>query len=198
MGDRLFCGTFTEGLFSWIVDAKGALTAGWKDTTVRVTAAPAVDSKGRLWVRTLQDLRAYDPATGEAPQGTRLSWLQVPSAPLPLAEGVVTTGRKGRPAVLEENGDVTWTRSLGSPLATFELNRYDHPAPLASPIRTTDGVVIAGPDGVLRVLDASDGAPLRSWILGAPLASTPASTGNRVVVVDLGGTAWCIDTNPQD
>lgn len=198
VGDRLFCGTFTEGLFSWLVDGQGSLTAGWKDTSVRITAAPAVDAKGRLWVRTLEDLRAYDPATGEAPKGTRLGWLQVPSAPLPLTESVVTTGRKGRPAALEADGAVTWTRSLGRPLATFELNRYDHPAPLASPIRTSDGVVVAGPDGVLHVLDAADGTPRRSWTLGAPLASTPAATGQRIVVVDLGGTAWCIDTNLKD
>jgi outer membrane protein assembly factor BamB/predicted phosphodiesterase len=193
-GARLFCGTFTEGLFSWVIDAQGALTAGWKDTSVRVTAAPAMDRKGRLWVRTLEDLRAYDPETGATPRGTRLSWLQVPSAPLPLAESVVTTGRMGRPAALETDGAVTWTRTLGRPLATFELNRHDHPAPLASPIRTPEGVVIAGPDGVLQVIDAANGAPLRRWSLGAPLASTPAAAGSRVVVVDLGGTAWCIDT----
>ncbi|MFH1530502.1 MAG: PQQ-binding-like beta-propeller repeat protein [Pseudomonadota bacterium] len=191
--DRLLCGTFTEGLFSWTLDPGGALDPSWKDTSIRVTAAPAADPGGRIQVRTLQGLRSYDVATGESSPETLLSWIQVPSSPLPLEEAVVTTGRMGRPAALRDDGTVIWTRSLGEPLATFELNRYDHPAPLASPVRVEDGVVIAGPDGVLRILAPTDGAERRRWAVGAPLAGTPAADGGRIVVTDLGGTTWCLD-----
>ena len=197
-GDRLFCGTFTKGLFSWTLGDDGALDASWRDATIRLTAAPTPDPEGHLRVRTLQDLRAYNPVTGEAVSPpVRLDYVHVPSAPLPLEEAVITTGRRGRPVALQGDDTVVWTRSLGKALATFELNRYDHPAPLASPIRAGNGVFIAGPDGALHALRVVDGAALRRWFLGAPLASTPTVTEGRIVVVDLGGTAWCINLNTE-
>ena len=190
-GDRLFCGTFTEGLFSWTIDDKGMLERAWSDTDVRVTAAPAMGPDNRVWVRTLRDLRSYDPATGESSKGVKLDYLRVPSGPLPIGDLVVTTGRRGRPAALRRSDDsVAWTRSLKKPLATFELNRSDHPAPVATPVLAGSGVAVAGPDGFLQVLDAKTGKVIRTWFLGAPLASTPAVFGDRAVVVDLGGTAW--------
>jgi len=195
-GGRLFCGTFTEGLFSWTLTPSHTLEPGWRDTDVRVTAAPAADANGRLWVRTLRDLRAFDPATGEAAAAPiRLDYLQVPSAPLPIGDAVVTTGRRGRPAALTPDGAVVWTRSLGPPLATFELNHYDHPAALGDPVSTGRGIAVAGPDGLLRILDPADGSVLRAWDLGAPLASTPAADGEVVVVTDLGGTTWAVEVS---
>ena len=191
LGNRLFCGTFTEGLFSWIIDDKGLLERSWADTEVRVTAAPTMGPNGRLWVRTLRDLRSYDPATGESSKGVKLDYLRVPSGPLPVGDLVITTGRRGRPAALRRSDDsVVWTHSLRKPLATFELNRSDHPAPVATPVLAGSGVVLASPDGSLRILDAKTGKVRGSWFLGAPLASTPAVFGDLVVVVDLGGTAW--------
>ena len=193
VGDRLFCGTFTEGLFSWIIDDKGLLERSWADTEVRVTAAPAPGPDARLWVRTLRGLRSYDPATGESSKEVKLDYLRVPSGPLPIGEVVVTTGRRGRPAALRRSDDsVAWTHSLKKPLATFELNRFDHPAPVATPVLAGSGVVVASPDGFLRFLDAKTGKVRGSWFLGAPLASTPAVSvpGDLVVFVDLGGTAW--------
>ncbi len=191
LDNRLFCGTFTEGLFSWTIDDKGLLEKSWSDTEVRVTAAPAAGPNNRVWVRTLRDLRSYDPSTGESSKGVRLDYLSVPSGPLPVGDLVITTGRRGRPAALRRSDEsVAWTHSLKKPLATFELNRSDHPAPVATPMVAGSGVVIAGPDGFLSFLDAKTGEVRRSWFMGAPLASTPAVSGDRAVVVDLGGTAW--------
>jgi outer membrane protein assembly factor BamB len=116
-------------------------------------------------------------------------WGYASAAP-PVANAgtlLVATMAGGLVALDADDGEPRWTFEPGParvPLAHYPVS--DRGANLA-PVVAGGALWLAGVDGVVHVLDPTDGAERRRFDLGAPVLAAPVADGDALVVATLDG-----------
>ncbi|MBQ9501810.1 MAG: PQQ-binding-like beta-propeller repeat protein [Lentisphaeria bacterium] len=150
---------------------------------------------GKLYQKTRTSLRILDPATGKCEVKYDLKRKRPPmeSFSMPLvADGKVFFGTAlGLFACDAKTLAPLWTFKPGKEMISSIPYSWNELPAVHSSCAWADGkVIFGGGDGFLYVLSASDGKVLYSLDLGASVYSSPAVSGNTVVIAAADGTVY--------
>jgi outer membrane protein assembly factor BamB len=150
----------------------------------------APDPDGRhVYVHSTVGLFKVDAERGAAVWQAQTPGLLSPGAPLVTPRGVVVTlAAQGLRLLDPADGCTRWVSDVDgvAPLAMLPYTNRRHPV-LVEPALVGDLLLLAGLDGVLRVLDLGDGKPRTEHALGVPLAAPPVVAGGLVILTGVDG-----------
>jgi outer membrane protein assembly factor BamB len=142
-----------------------------------------------------QRLRALDLASGAELWSAPFPVGNSNSAPA-VADSVIVIGMGsqsggGLQGFARSTGEHRWSVAVGSPMATSRPYSFDSvPVVTSSPLVAGQFAYFGADDGVFRGVRVADGSVAWSADLGAPVRSSPAASGNVLVVLTVDGTMF--------
>jgi outer membrane protein assembly factor BamB/predicted phosphodiesterase len=138
-----------------------------------------------------QLLRAFDLASGA----------ELWAAPYPLGNSnsapavadsliIIGSGNGSLEAFSRLDGSSVWSLGIGAPIACGRPYARDVATVTSSPLVAGEQVYVGGDDGVLRAVEIADGSVAWSADLGAPIRSSPAASGNVLLISTTDGTLY--------
>ncbi|SBW26368.1 hypothetical protein FDG2_4869 [Candidatus Protofrankia californiensis] len=137
-----------------------------------------------------------DAATGARVWAAATSLPYNPATPAATPWGIAVADAGHAITLLDRaDGSVLWRTEIdaAAPFALTSYTRTPHPV-FAPPTLLGEALVVPGLDGVVRVLDAQSGRPLREIPLGVPVAAPLAVAGELAVAVGVDGSVLALDT----
>ena len=141
-----------------------------------------------------QLLRAFDLATGAELWSAPFPVGNANSAPA-VADSAILIGAStgaygGLEAFDRSSGDHLWGIAVGSPIATSRPYARGIPAVTSSPLVAGRYAYVGADDGVFRGVRIASGSVVWSADLGSPVRSSPAASGNVLLVATVDGTLF--------
>ena len=123
------------------------------------------------------------------------------SAPYPLGNSnsapavadsliLIGSGNGSLEAFARSDGHSVWSRPVGAPIACGRPYARDVSTVTSSPLVAGELVYVGADDGVLRAIHVADGTVAWSAQLGAPIRSSPAASGNMLLICTTDGTMF--------
>lgn len=149
----------------------------------------------------LQKLFLIEPQTGKVLQQKELSAnLDVTSTPL-VTEHEIIFGNADRGifALDKPTLFIKWrAETLPSLVYTAPYSSTPQAAVETSPVSSQGIVYIGASDGYLYAIDQSTGIIKDKLYFGAPVFSTVAVSGNRMIVCDFAGNVYCLSSKAAE
>ncbi len=191
-GNSLVSGTQWGGLYANDIRTGKLL---WKLTEdgLRNRGASPVYRDGQLWLLSAKSLFVIEPETGKVVRQKELSAnVDVTSTPLVTDNEVIFgTADRGIMALDKETFFVKWKAETHPSLVyTAPYSTSPQAGVETSPVASQGIVYVGASDGYLYALDQSTGIIKEKIDLGAPIFSTPALSGKRMVVCDFAGNVY--------
>ena len=189
VNSRLLCGSFQGGIFAFNLEKDEAkptrLESGWKATATVV-------EDHTIWTLSRNRLARLDPHKGVL-RGVNVPYAVLPPEPVfHKRHAVVRYGHDGLASLSLSSGKRRWKRTLPAGPIVFALNKHQSAGLIGTPALRGEELAVPGVDGVLRIVDVSDGKTRREYDLGVPLVSTPIFSKMGLFVTDYGGTLYRI------
>jgi outer membrane protein assembly factor BamB/predicted phosphodiesterase len=142
-----------------------------------------------------QRLRAFDLASGAELWSAPFHVGNSNSAPAVADSAIIIgSGTQNNGGALEafarSDGQHLWSVPVGSPIATSLPYFRVSPIVTSSPLVAGEHVYCGADDGIFRGVRITDGSVVWSADLGAPIRSSPAASGNVLLVLTVDGTLF--------
>jgi outer membrane protein assembly factor BamB len=152
----------------------------------RGAATPLVTDDG-VYFHHRSHLRKLDPHTGEEQWGVRtgegFNYVGIPA----YGEGRVVVSTGGQIVAADAGtGEVAWKFATRSAEAT-KLGKYQHMLNGSAPVLANGYVFVGSDDGYLYTLSLADGTKVWEFNTGTPIKSSPAISGNLLVISNFAG-----------
>lgn len=196
-GDVLISGTQWGGLYGNDIRTGKQL---WKlsDNGLGNRGASPVYKDGKLWIISSKSFFLIEPQTGKMLQQKELSAnLDVTSTPL-VTEHEIIFGSADRGVIALDKPTlfIKWrAEALPSLVYTAPYSSTPQAGVETSPVSSQGMVYIGASDGYLYAIDQSTGIIKDKLYFGAPVFSTVAVSGNRMIVCDFAGNVYCFASN---
>lgn len=196
-GDVLISGTQWGGLYGNDIRTGKQL---WKlsDNGLGNRGASPVYKDGKLWIISSKSFFLIEPQTGKVLQQKELSAnLDVTSTPLVTEHEIIFgSADRGVFALDKPTLFIKWrAETLPSLVYTAPYSSTPQAAVETSPVSSQGMVYIGASDGYLYAIDQSTGIIKDKLYFGAPVFSTIAVSGNRMIVCDFAGNVYCFASN---
>lgn len=196
-GDVLISGTQWGGLYGNDIRTGKQL---WKlsDNGLGNRGASPVYKDGKLWIISSKSFFMIEPQTGEVLQQKELSAnLDVTSTPLVTEQEIIFgTADRGIMALDKSTLFIKWKAETKPSLVyTAPYSSTPQAGVETSPVLSQGIVYIGASDGYLYAIDQATGIIKDKLNLGAPIFSTVAVSGNKMIVCDFAGNVYCITTS---
>lgn len=168
----------------------------WKlsDNGLRNRGASPVYKDGKLWIISSKSFFVIEPQTGKVLQQKELSAnLDVTSTPL-ITEQEIIFGTADRGVFALDKATLfnKWrAETLPSLVYTAPYSTTPQAGVETSPVASQGVIYIGASDGYLYAIDRTTGIIKDKYNLGAPIFSTVAVSGNRMIVCDFAGNVYC-------
>ena len=192
-GNVLVSGTQWGGLYGNDIHTGKQL---WKlsDNGLRNRGASPVYKDGKLWIISSKSFFVIEPQTGKVLQQKELSAnLDVTSTPL-ITEQEIIFGTADRGVFALDKATLfnKWrAETLPSLVYTAPYSTTPQAGVETSPVASQGVIYIGASDGYLYAIDRTTGIIKDKYNLGAPIFSTVAVSGNRMIVCDFAGNVYC-------
>ena len=192
-GNVLVSGTQWGGLYGNDIHTGKQL---WKlsDNGLRNRGASPVYKDGKLWIISSKSFFVIEPQTGKVLQQKELSAnLDVTSTPL-ITEQEIIFGTADRGVFALDKATLfnKWrAETLPSLVYTAPYSTTPQAGVETSPVASQGVIYIGTSDGYLYAIDRTTGIIKDKYNLGAPIFSTVAVSGNRMIVCDFAGNVYC-------
>ncbi|MFS3007967.1 PQQ-binding-like beta-propeller repeat protein [Bacteroides thetaiotaomicron] len=199
-GDVLISGTQWGGLYGNDIRTGKQL---WKlsDNGLGNRGASPVYKDGKLWIISSKSFFLIEPQTGKVLQQKELSAnLDVTSTPL-VTEQEIIFGSADRGVIALDKSTlfIKWrAETLPSLVYTAPYSSTPQAAVETSPVSSQGMVYIGASDGYLYAIDQSTGIIKDKLYFGAPVFSTIALSGNRMIVCDFAGNVYCLSSKAAE
>lgn len=196
-GDVLISGTQWGGLYGNDIRTGKQL---WKlsDNGLGNRGASPVYKDGKLWIISSKSFFLIEPQTGKVLQQKELSAnLDVTSTPLVTEHEIIFgSADRGVFALDKPTLFIKWrAETLPSLVYTAPYSSTPQAGVETSPVSSQGIVYIGASDGYLYAIDQSTGIIKDKLYFGAPVFSTIAVSGNRMIVCDFAGNVYCFASN---
>lgn len=196
-GDVLISGTQWGGLYGNDIRSGKQL---WKlsDNGLGNRGASPVYKDGKLWIISSKSFFLIEPQTGKVLQQKELSAnLDVTSTPLVTEQEIIFgSADRGVFALDKPTLFIKWrAETLPSLVYTAPYSSTPQAGVETSPVSSQGIVYIGASDGYLYAIDQSTGIIKDKLYFGAPVFSTIAVSGNRMIVCDFAGNVYCFASN---
>lgn len=199
-GDVLISGTQWGGLYGNDIRTGKQL---WKlsDNGLGNRGASPVYKDGKLWIISSKSFFLIEPQTGKVLQQKELSAnLDVTSTPL-VTEQEIIFGSADRGVIALDKSTlfIKWkAETLPSLVYTAPYSSTPQAGVETSPVSSQGMVYIGASDGYLYAIDQSTGIIKDKLYFGAPVFSTIAVSGNRMIVCDFAGNVYCLSSKAAE
>ena len=195
-GNVLVSGTQWGGLYGNDVRTGKQL---WKlsDNGLGNRGASPVYKDGKLWIISSKSFFTIEPQTGKVLQQKELSAnLDVTSTPLVTEQEIIFgTADRGVFALDKSTLFNKWKAETSPSLVyTAPYSSTPQAGVETSPVASQGVVYIGASDGYLYAIDQATGIIKEKYNLGAPVFSTVAVSGNRMIVCDFAGNVYCFSS----
>jgi len=199
-GDVLISGTQWGGLYGNDIRTGKQL---WKlsDNGLGNRGASPVYKDGKLWIISSKSFFLIEPQTGKVLQQKELSAnLDVTSTPLVTEHEIIFgSADRGVFALDKPTLFIKWrAETLPSLVYTAPYSSTPQAAVETSPVSSQGMVYIGASDGYLYAIDQSTGIIKDKLYFGAPVFSTVAVSGNRMIVCDFAGNVYCLSSKAAE
>ena len=160
--------------------------------------ASPVYKDGKLWIISSKSFFLIEPQTGKVLQQKELSAnLDVTSTPLVTEHEIIFgSADRGVFALDKPTLFIKWrAETLPSLVYTAPYSSTPQAGVETSPVSSQGIVYIGASDGYLYAIDQSTGIIKDKLYFGAPVFSTIAVSGNRMIVCDFAGNVYCFASN---
>ena len=195
-GNVLVSGTQWGGLYGNDVRTGKQL---WKlsDNGLGNRGASPVYKDGKLWIISSKSFFTIEPQTGKVLLQKELSAnLDVTSTPLVTEQEIIFgTADRGVFALDKSTLFNKWKAETSPSLVyTAPYSSTPQAGVETSPVASQGVVYIGASDGYLYAIDQATGIIKEKYNLGAPVFSTVAVSGNRMIVCDFAGNVYCFSS----
>jgi len=195
-GNVLVSGTQWGGLYGNNIHTGKQL---WKlsDNGLGNRGASPVYKDGKLWIISSKSFFIIEPQTGKVLQQKELSAnLDVTSTPLITDQEIIFgTADRGVFALDKSTLFNKWKAETSPSLVyTAPYSTTPQAGVETSPVASQGVIYIGASDGYLYAIDQSTGIIKEKYNLGAPIFSTVAVSGNRMIVCDYSGNVSCFSS----
>lgn len=195
-GNVLVSGTQWGGLYGNDIHTGKQL---WKlsDNGLGNRGASPVYKDGKLWIISSKSFFIIEPQTGKVLQQKELSAnLDVTSTPLITDQEIIFgTADRGVFGLDKSTLFNKWKAETSPSLVyTAPYSTTPQAGVETSPVASQGVVYIGASDGYLYAIDQSTGIIKEKYNLGAPIFSTVAVSGNRMIVCDYSGNVSCFSS----
>ena len=195
-GDVLVSGTQWGGLYGNDIHTGKQL---WKlsDNGLGNRGASPVYKNGKLWIISSKSFFTIEPQTGKVLQQKELSAnLDVTSTPLITEQEIIFgTADRGVFALDQSTLFNKWKAETSPSLVyTAPYSTTPQAGVETSPVASQGIVYIGASDGYLYAIDQTTGIIKDKRHIGAPIFSTVAVFGNKMIVCDFAGNVYCFSS----
>ena len=195
-GDVLVSGTQWGGLYGNDIHTGKQL---WKlsDNGLSNRGASPVYKNGKLWIISSRSFFTIEPQTGKVLQQKELSAnLDVTSTPLITEQEIIFgTADRGVFALDKSTFFNKWKAETSPSLVyTAPYSTTPQAGVETSPVASQGIVYIGASDGYLYAIDQTTGIIKDKRHIGAPIFSTVAVSGNKMIVCDFAGNVYCFSS----
>ena len=195
-GDVLVSGTQWGGLYGNDIHTGKQL---WKlsDDGLGNRGASPVYKNGKLWIISSKSFFTIEPQTGKVLQQKELSAnLDVTSTPLITEQEIIFgTADRGVFALDQSTLFNKWKAETSPSLVyTAPYSTTPQAGVETSPVASQGIVYIGASDGYLYAIDQTTGIIKDKRHIGAPIFSTVAVSGNKMIVCDFAGNVYCFSS----
>lgn len=195
-GDVLVSGTQWGGLYGNDIHTGKQL---WKlsDNGLGNRGASPVYKNGKLWIISSKSFFTIEPQTGKVLQQKELSAnLDVTSTPLITEQEIIFgTADRGVFALDQSTLFNKWKAETAPSLVyTAPYSTTPQAGVETSPVASQGIVYIGASDGYLYAIDQTTGIIKEKRRIGAPIFSTVAVSGNKMIVCDFAGNVYCFSS----
>ena len=195
-GDVLVSGTQWGGLYGNDIHTGKQL---WKlsDNGLGNRGASPVYKNGKLWIISSKSFFTIEPQTGKVLQQKELSAnLDVTSTPLITEQEIIFgTADRGVFALDKSTLFNKWKAETSPSLVyTAPYSTTPQAGVETSPVASQGIVYIGASDGYLYAIDQTTGIIKDKRDIGAPIFSTVAVSGNKMIVCGFAGNVYCFSS----
>ena len=195
-GDVLVSGTQWGGLYGNDIHTGKQL---WKlsDNGLGNRGASPVYKNGKLWIISSKSFFTIEPQTGKVLQQKELSAnLDVTSTPLITEQEIIFgTADRGVFALDKSTLFNKWKAETSPSLVyTAPYSTTPQAGVETSPVASQGIVYIGASDGYLYAIDQTTGIIKDKRHIGAPIFSTVAVSGNKMIVCGFAGNVYCFSS----